>query len=590
MDSPSCFPLTFDGYNPGMASTGIQSFLDLLADFGVKQIFGNPGTTELPLNDAMVTDRRIKYILGLQEVPVMAMADGFAMASGSLGVVNLHISCGLGNAMGMLYNAYREGTPLLVTAGQQDRRLRFEEPILWGDMVGVAKPWTKWAAEVERVEDLPAAVRRAVQTALTPPTGPVFLSIPIDVQMEEVGRGSPDAAPPFEPIRIPDSRVRPPLEAIQKAAELLACANNPAIFAGSRVTERGAMTELGIVADILGAPVITESGTTHGRLAFPSDHPLNGQGLPLWSPEVRERLAEHDVLLVVGMDLLRQYIYSEPNRAIPEHIRLVQIDEDPWQLGKNYPVEVGVIGDTRESLQELFHQLNQLMSREQKNVALQRHVQWTQKHATAREQFRAQVESQRSIRPLTPLGLMGALADILPPDVAVIEEAVTTTNTTFERLGVLKNTTGYFGHRGWALGWGLGVSIGVKLAWPDRPVLALLGEGAAMYGIQGLWTAAKYKIPVVFVICNNSQYQILKICGHVLSLPQAQAGNFEGMDLVAPEIDYVSLARSLGVPARRIDDPADLCNSITAAWKSNSGPVLFDVPISRQPQPKLNYG
>ena len=119
-----------------MASSGIQSFLDLLADFGVKQIFGNPGTTELPLNDAMVTDRRIKYILGLQEVPVMAMADGFAMASGSLGVVNLHISCGLGNGMGMLYNAYREGTPLLVTAGQQDRRLRFEEPILWGDMVG----------------------------------------------------------------------------------------------------------------------------------------------------------------------------------------------------------------------------------------------------------------------------------------------------------------------------------------------------------------------------------------------------------------------------------------------------------------------
>ncbi|MCE9526222.1 MAG: thiamine pyrophosphate-binding protein [Planctomycetales bacterium] len=580
-----------------MALTGIQAFLDLLADFGVKQIFGNPGTTELPLNDALVTDRRIKYIMGLQEVPVMAMADGFAMASGSLGVVNLHISCGLGNAMGMLYNAYREGTPLLVTAGQQDRRLKFEEPILYGDMVGVTKPWTKWSAEVDRVEDLPAAVRRAVQVALTPPTGPVFLSIPVDVQMEELACSNrlqpvsePAEAGYYERIRLPDSRVRPPLEAIQRAAAVLAAAKNPAILAGSRVTERDAMTELGIVADLLGAPVITESGTTHGRLAFPSDHPLNGQGLPLWSPEVRQRLQEHDVLLVAGMDLLRQYIYSEPSRAIPEHIKLVQIDENPWQLGKNYPVDVGVIGDTRESLQELFHQLNQLMSREQKNVALERHVQWTQKHSTVREKFRAEVESQRGIRPLTPLGLMGALADILPPDVAVIEEAVTTTNTTFERLGVLKNTTGYFGHRGWALGWGLGVSIGVKLAWPDRPVLALLGEGAAMYGIQGLWTAAKYKIPVVFVICNNSQYQILKICGHVLQLPQAQAGNFEGMDLVAPEIDYVSLARSLGVPARRIDDPADLCSSITAAWKSNSGPVLFDVPISRQQQPKLNYG
>src|SRR5882762_1988472 len=154
-----------------MATSGIHALVQMLADAGVRYIFGNPGTTELPLNDALVDDPRIQYILGLQEVPVMAMADGYAMASRSLGVVNLHISCGLGNAMGMLYNAYREGTPLLVTAGQQDRRLKFEEPILWGDLVSVARPWTKWAVEVQRIEDLPSAVRRAVQLALTPPTG-----------------------------------------------------------------------------------------------------------------------------------------------------------------------------------------------------------------------------------------------------------------------------------------------------------------------------------------------------------------------------------------------------------------------------------
>src|SRR5205814_806863 len=156
-----------------MAMTGIQLFLDLLAGYGVRHIFGNPGTTEMPLNDALVRDRRFQYVLGLQEVPVMAMADGYAMASRQLGVVNVHISCGLGNAMGMLYNAYREGTPLLLTAGQQDRRLTFEEPILWGDMVAVARPWTKWAVEVQRIEDVPSAVRRAVQLATTPPTGPV---------------------------------------------------------------------------------------------------------------------------------------------------------------------------------------------------------------------------------------------------------------------------------------------------------------------------------------------------------------------------------------------------------------------------------
>ena len=199
----------------------------------------------------------------------------------------------------------------------------------------------------------------------------------------------------------------------------------------------------------------------------------------LWEDKHQQRLKEYDVLLVVGMDLLRQYIYFEPPVPIPEHIKLVQIDEDPWQLGKNYPVEVGVIGDTKVSLAELNSLLSQHNSPELSAKIRERSARHIANHTAAREALRAKVATARDIGPLTPLGLMGALANVLPPDVAVIEEAVTTTNTTFERLGVLKNTTGYFGHRGWALGWGLGVAIGAKLAWPNRPVLALLGEGAA---------------------------------------------------------------------------------------------------------------
>jgi benzoylformate decarboxylase len=581
---------------------GIQTFLDLLAGCDVKYLFGNPGTTELPLNDALVTDQRFQYILGLQEVPVMAMADGYAMASRKLGVVNLHISCGLGNAMGMLYNAYREGTPLLVTAGQQDRRLMFEEPILWGEMERVVRPWTKWACEVRRAADLPQAVRRAVQAAMTPPTGPVFLSLPIDVQMEVVASPAPGLATGLvsetsptvrsghTPIHLPDVRVRPPLEAIRAAAQVLLEAKNPAILAGSRVTERDAVRELVALAETIAAPVISESGTTHGRLAFPSDHPLNAQGLPLWSPEVRDRLKEYDVLLVVGMDLLRQYVYYEPSHAIPEHIRLVHIDEDPYQLGKNYPVEVGVLGETKTSLAELKQEVSARITPRQEEQYRARAVNLGQQALLARSKLEVQIESQARLRPLTPLALMGALARILPPAVAVIEEAVTTTNTTFERLGVLENTTGYFGHRGWALGWGLGVSIGVKLAWPDRPVLALLGEGAACYGIQGLWSAAHYQIPVVFVICNNAQYQILKIGARGLDLPQATAGKYEGLDLVEPEVDLVAIARGFGVEARRISEPDELCAAITAAWKANDRPILFDVPISRATQSRLNYG
>jgi benzoylformate decarboxylase len=505
------------------------------------------------------------------------------MAGQRLAGVNFHISCGLGNAMGMLYNAYREGTPLLVTAGQTDRRLKFEEPILWGDMVSVARPWTKWAYEVDRVEDVPIAVRRAAQTALTPPTGPVFLSLPLDVQMEESDRLD------MMPIRVPDPRVRPPVEAIRQAAAELLSAMRPGILAGSRVTERDAAAELVAVAERLGAPVMTESGTTHGRLAFPSDHPLNGQGLPLWSPEVRERLAEFDVLLVTGMDLLRQYVYHEPARAIPEHIRLVHLDEDPWQLGKNYAVEFGVIGHTKISLAELDEELGRQMTSEQATIARRRGEQYAAQHAEARERLRQRAAKERALRPITPLGLMGALADIIPPDVAVIEEAVTTTNTAFERLGVLKNMTGYFGHRGWALGWGLGCALGAKLAWPDRPVLALLGEGAAMYGIQGLWSAARHNLGVTFVICNNAQYQILKIGARGLDLPQARQGRYEGLDLVAPEVDLVGVARALGVEAHHIDDPDELRERVAKSLGENR-PQLFNVPITRETPGRLNYG
>jgi benzoylformate decarboxylase len=565
-----------------MAISGVNALIEMLAAAGVRYLFGNPGTTELPLMDALAADERLQFILGLQEVPVMGMADGYAMASGKLGVVNLHICAGLGNAMGMLYNAWREGTPLLVTAGQQDRRLRFEEPILWGDMLGVVRPWTKWAAEIERVEDLPSAVRRAMQTALTPPTGPVFLSIPMDVQAAEADLDLTLSA-------LPSPEFRPAVEDVRRAVDVLLSAKQPAILVGSRVVERGAVAEMVAVAERLGAPVFSEPGTTHGRLGFPVDHPLYAQGLPLWSPEMRERLAPFDVLLVVGMDLFRQYVYHEPSRAMPEHLRIVHLDEDPHQLGKNYPLAVALWGGTKPGLADLGSLLAERMTSEQVALVRRRAEELAETHCTARDQLARKAESQRAARPMTPLTAMSAMARILPDNVAVIEEAVTTTNTTFERLGALKNTTGYFGHRGWGLGWGLGCSIGVRLAWPDRPVLALLGDGAALYGIQGLWTAAHYKIPVTFVICNNAQYQILKIGAVQMGLEQARRGRFVGMDITDPEIDFVKLAQSLGVRAERITEPVQLTELVRQSLAADE-PRLFDVQISRGKQERLNYG
>jgi benzoylformate decarboxylase len=558
-----------------MAKTGIHAFLDLLVTAGVNTLFGNPGTTELPLSDALVDDDRIRYILGLQEVPVMAMADGYAMASRGIGVVNLHISCGLGNGMGMLYNAHREGTPLLVTAGQQDRRLKFQEPILWGDMVAVAKPWTKWAAEVDRVEDLPAAVRRAIQMALAPPTGPVFLSIPIDVQMADASHLELD---PVQPL---DTRTRPSVDAVRAAARVLAAAQRPAILVGSRVQEADAVNELVAVAERLGAPVFSEPPHSHGRLSFPADHPLYAQTIPLWAHEIADRLAEFDVLLVAGTDLLREYVYHGPEPAIPRSLRLVHLDDSPREVGKNFPVEVGVIGNAKSALAEIGALLSDTMTPENQRQATERLSARTRQHALAREKFKAAIAKRSDARPMPGSVLMASLASVLPENAAVIEEAVTTTNTSLQRLAALKNTSGYFGHRGWALGWGLGCSLGVKLAWPDRPVLAVLGEGAAMYGIQGLWSAARYNLAVTFVICNNAQYQILKSGAAGFGLPAATRGEFVGMDLAGPEIDMVALAGALGVPAERVTEPAKLADKVSRSLAAGDGPRLFDVPIER---------
>jgi len=561
---------------------GAQIMLEMLASAGVSYVFGNPGSTELPLTDAMVSESRLKYILGLQEVPVMGIAEGYAQATRQPGVVNLHISPGLGNGLGMLYNAHRAGTPLIVTAGQQDRRLRFTEPILWGEMVEVARPWTKWSAEVQRVEDIPAAMRRAIQTALMPPTGPVFLSIPVDVQQQQAP--ALDLTPPT-PI---DSTFRPPLAELLRAVDVLATATNPAILAGSRVVESDAVGELVEVAEALGAPVISEAGTTHGRLAFPCTHPLSAAGLPLWAPEIHERLSEFDVVLAVGLDVLRLYVHYEPERAIPEHVRLVHVDHDAWELRKNYPTEVAVYGGLKPTLAELAQQLAEHQTPAQHESISQRRTLRESSHAKARTALEAQAAAELDRRPLTSLALMSSIARALPPNVAVIEEAVTTTNTYLERLGAIHDPSGYFGHRGWGLGWGLNCAIGVQLAWPDRPVLGIIGEGAAMYGIQGLWTAARYNIPVTFVIPNNAQYQILKVGARGIGLPHAAQGRYIGMDLVQPEVDLVQLAGSLGVEACRVSEPDELTEVLSEAL-ADPRPRLIDVPIDRTTPAAMAY-
>lgn len=557
-----------------MTHRGIDAFLAELEKAGVSRIFGNPGTTELPLNDTLIDDDRFEYVLGLHEGPVMAMADGYAMASRSLGVVNLHASCGLGNAMGQLYNAFREHTPLLVTAGQQDRRLRVEDPILAGDLVAVATPWTKYAAEVQRVEDLGPVLRRAIRAALTPPHGPVFVSLPIDVQLEL-------CPPDSTPTGWIDSRVRPPQAVVERAVELLENARAPVILAGSRVCDRDAFAAVAELAERLGAPVFQESTANHGRLGLASDHPLRAGILPLWSPDVRKRLQSFDAAVVVGMDLMRQYVYFEPANPLPESLTVIHLDEDSEVLGKNVPTELGVLGDIRESLTAL----NAGLPREGAFVDAAQHrgADWRSQIAAERNALRDRIAADREQlddgAPLPPHVVMGAVADALPADAAVVEEAVTTTNGTLEQLGALRQPDGYFAQRGWTLGWGVGCAIGAKFAWPERSVAAIIGDGSFMYGAPALWTAARHRLPLVVVLCNNRSYAILKSGGQTMKLPQATQSRFLAMDLDQPQIEFAALARSIGAAGIHVDSATDLTEAIRTGFQAE-GPTLIEVPIA----------
>ncbi len=555
-----------------MTYSGAQIFCEVLAASGVKYLFGNPGSTELPLMDALVGGAPLDYILAAHEIPAMAMADGYAQASRTPGVVNVHVSCGVGNAMGMLYNAWCSGSPLILTAGQQDRRLRAEEPVLDGDLIAVTRPWTKWSAEVQRVEDMSRYVRRAVQEALTPPTGPVFLSLPVDLQAETT------EDPDLRPASLSNHQCRPPAEALDRAAKLLLEAQRPVVLAGSRVTEYGACDALARLAESAGAPVYSDYQGSYGRLPIAADHPLYAGGLGLFSPEIRRQLERHDVIVVAGMDFLRQYIYHEPANPISDGCRLIQIDINSREIAKNYPVDVGIAGDMRVALDELSTRVDACVKWEPSQRALERRGEIGRWRERELERLRSEIEQERGRRPMAAEALIASLARVLPPDAAFIEEAPTTNRNLLARLGVPHDPTGHFSHRGWALGWGMGCALGVKLAWPERVALALIGDGSALYGIQGLWTAARYRIPVVFVVANNSEYRILKTCSDAMKLPQALQGRYESLDLSDPAIDYVTLAHGFGVEAARVEDARELEARLEASLNREK-PLLLEAVV-----------
>jgi benzoylformate decarboxylase len=549
--------------------SGKHALAELFRQEGVEYIFGNPGTTELPLMDVLAQRDDIRYILSLHEGVALAMAAGYAEASGKLGVTNFHVAPGLGNALGLIYTAYMSRTPLLVTAGQQDRRMQLEEPLLWGDLVQMARPYTKWSYEVPDPAELPRAVRRAIKMAMTPPAGPVFLSLPMDVlEASSDVDLSPSARPDLRPGPIP--------ELLERAAEVLCAAKNPTIIVGDRVSKSGALTEAVALAETLGARVYGEPQAN--SIAFPPEHPLFAGVLPSLSQGVRRALEPADVLLVVGLNLFQPFLYT-PGGPLPTGMVVVQIDSDPWEIGKNYAVQVGILSDPKAALAQLTPRLRHRMTTAQQDAAKRRLDSERGLRLEERRSLQARTAEDDAKEPMSALVLMREIAQALPADAVVVNESVTAGGTLRAWLK-LKDEKSFYQAKGGGLGFGLPAVVGVKLALPERPVVGLIGEGSAMYAIQGLWTAAHYELPVVFVICNNAQYRILKSGLLAFRSEPAKQGKFVGMDLVHPEIDFVQLAQSLGVSAERVTKSKEVGPALQQAL-SRPGPSLIDIPIDR---------
>ena len=536
--------------------TGRDVLLEVLRTEGVRHVFGNPGSTELPLIDALAGVDDIDYVLALQEATAVGMADGYAQASGRPAFLNLHTSAGLGNAIGNLTNAKANGTALVVTAGQQDERHLAADPLLSGPLTDLAAPTSKWAHEVRSLGELGTMLRRAFADAAKPPAGPTFLSLRMDL-LERSGPVADVGPPPRSSLR---------LDAVASGLDDLAALlrdGRIAIVAGDEVADAGAQADLAAVAEAIGAPV--HGVPLHARAVFEPRHPLWAGMLAPSAAAIRQALSAYDRVLLVGGQAFLVYPYS-PGSPLPEGVELLHLAPDAGQLARAHPVALGLVGGIKPSLAAL--------------LALLPH------HGDAVDDGRRQAEIDRleataveryGPTPAHPMAAAHALVRAVPPGTAVVDEAITTGVYVrgFHHRAV---EDGYFFCKGGGLGWGMPAACGVSLARDRSPVLCAVGDGSAMYSPQALWTAAREELPVVFAVVDNGQYKILKDYLRGMGGASATTGRFVAMDL-EPAVDHVGLARSMGVDATRVDAVADIGDLVRAAL-DRGRPHLLHIAIT----------
>lgn len=546
--------------------TGREALMEILRNEGVEYVFGLPGATEILFMEALEKQHEIKFIHCLHEVVAVGAAEGYARTSGKAGFLNLHTGPGVAAALGLLFNAHRSGIPLVVTAGQVDSRLLLRDPHLSGQLVKMANPLVKWGTEVIYPDDMPVVMQRAFKMAKQPPTGPVFVSLPQDV----LDRSLDFEYTPGTPVL---TQMRPDADAINSAAELLVKARNPALLVESGVTRNEAMAEVVKLAELIGARVYQQ---WMADVNFPNQHPLSMGDIRIADSRDRKILEAHDVLVAIGCQLFGQELYvDEP--LLGRHIKVIQIDDDPWEIGKNFPVSVGIQGNIRVSVSELIDLLEKTMSIQAKDAARDRVSDTTRETEETKAAFLKQVEAKISNTSISNEQLVLELRDTIKPGTIVVDDCWST-STVLRRVLNLSEPGGFQRCRGGgSIGEGIPSAIGAKLAAPERPVVAVCGDGSAVWSIQGLWTAAHYNLPITFIVVNNASYQTVKNFWTLL-LGGKPSDRHVGMEMDEPAIDFCKMAESMNVHGQMVNRPEELGKVLKSALESNQ-PNLVEVRL-----------
>jgi len=549
--------------------TGKRALMEQLIADGVQHIFGNPGTTEQGFMDILQDYPQMEFMLALHEGVAVSMADTYARITRRPAFVEVHIAPGLGNALGMMHNARIGKTPLVVFAGQSPSSVLLQEPHLSGPLVDMARPIAKWSAQVEHAHDVPRALRRAFKIAAEPPQGPVFLGLPMDVLDQE-------AEVEITPTTYTNWRTRPNADGLKELADVLVKAERPMLMVGDSVNLADAQTEVTRVAELLGAPMFECYAS---EFNVPAGHPLYMGSVDFVSPKnIRATVAECDVLFVVGAPVF-QLIFPEPEAPVlSKNTRLVQLDCFTHELGKNVRPDIALLGDPKAGLAELSELIQERQTGAAKQVAVDRRAQAEARVAQANERYWASTRASWDSSPISGPRLMHEIKQVLPENGLVFAEGVT--NGKHVEMAIAPEEAGRLVKvRGGGIGPGLPGALGAALARPDKKVVGICSDGAAMYSITALWTAAHHRIPVTYVMLSNRAYRILKL--NMLEYLGEGAGGreFVAMDLTEPELRFDRMAESLGVPSRRVESPEELPAALEEAVGHRGGPFLLDVVL-----------